>query len=215
MSTARSSSGASRSSAGFISAQWNGALTASGIARLAPSAFARSLAGATASACPAITTCPGAFRLAGETTRPPERRHRFLRTRARRRPRPGQESPPSRLRRPEPPPACSDRGGGPCARHPRRITYRPPRAPQYSPRLWPAANDALNAARLDQSKHGDAHRQNRRLRVLGDLQRLRQAPRSTSCSATRRAPHPPRRKRRRQIGNASASDLPMPTFCAP
>ena len=30
------SSGASRSSAGFISAQWNGALTGSGIARLAP-----------------------------------------------------------------------------------------------------------------------------------------------------------------------------------
>ena len=65
--------GASRSSAGFISAQWNGALTASGIDPLrAAGAFASSPARATASAWPAITTCPGAFRFAGDTTRPGE-----------------------------------------------------------------------------------------------------------------------------------------------
>ena len=64
------SSGASRSSAGFISAQWNGALTGSGIARLAPSAFARSMARATAAFDPAMTTWPGAFMFAGLTTSP-------------------------------------------------------------------------------------------------------------------------------------------------
>ena len=64
------SSGARRSSAGFISAQWNGALTGSGMTRLAPSAFARSPARATAAVAPAITTWPGAFRFAGLTTSP-------------------------------------------------------------------------------------------------------------------------------------------------
>ena len=41
----------------------------------------------------------------------------------------GRGSPPSRPRRPAPLPACSARGGAPCAGHPRRITYRPRRAP--------------------------------------------------------------------------------------
>ena len=59
------SSGASLSSAGFISAQWNGALTASGTTRRAPSAFARSDARATAAFVPAMTTCPGALKFAG------------------------------------------------------------------------------------------------------------------------------------------------------
>ena len=49
-------SGSSRSSAGFSSAQWNGALTDSGMIRLAPSAFARSLARCTALVAPAMTT---------------------------------------------------------------------------------------------------------------------------------------------------------------
>jgi hypothetical protein len=64
------SSGARRSSAGFISAQWNGALTGSGIARRAPSARARSAARCTAAAAPAITTCPAPLTLAGLTTSP-------------------------------------------------------------------------------------------------------------------------------------------------
>ncbi len=53
-----------------MSAQWNGALTGSGMARLAPSSFARADARATASFEPAITTWPGAFMFAGLTTSP-------------------------------------------------------------------------------------------------------------------------------------------------
>src|SRR5262249_24335982 len=64
------SSGASRSCAGFISAQWNGALTGSGITRRAPRALARPRAGATAAAMPAITTCPPPLRFAGLTPAP-------------------------------------------------------------------------------------------------------------------------------------------------
>ena len=63
-------SGARRSSAGFISAQWNGALTGSGIARLAPSALARSAARCTAATAPAMTTCPAPLTFAGLTTSP-------------------------------------------------------------------------------------------------------------------------------------------------
>ena len=67
--TARSS-GARRSPAGVISAQWNGALTFSGITRLAPSALAHSPARATAALLPAITICPAPLRFAGLTTSP-------------------------------------------------------------------------------------------------------------------------------------------------
>src|SRR5690606_18833864 len=55
---------ASLSAAGFMSGQWNGALTSSGTTLLAPLAFAASDAAATASLLPDITVWPGAFRLA-------------------------------------------------------------------------------------------------------------------------------------------------------
>ena len=56
--------------AGCISAQWKGALTASNFTSFAPFALAAAAARSTASLCPAITTWPAPFRLAGETTSP-------------------------------------------------------------------------------------------------------------------------------------------------
>ena len=50
-----------RSAAGFISAQWNGALTGNGSARLAPASFSSGRDASTASAWPAMTNCPGAL----------------------------------------------------------------------------------------------------------------------------------------------------------
>ena len=41
---------------------------------------------------------------------------------------------------------------------------------EYSPRLWPAANDGGNAARRHCAADGDAHGQDRRLRVFGEQQ---------------------------------------------
>ena len=67
----RASSDASRSAAGCISAQWNGALTASGIARFAPRVLAAAHARSTAALCPAITTWPPPLRFAGLTTSAP------------------------------------------------------------------------------------------------------------------------------------------------
>ncbi len=52
----RASSAASRSAAGCMSAQWKGALTASGFARFAPRALAAAQARSTAPLWPAITT---------------------------------------------------------------------------------------------------------------------------------------------------------------
>src|SRR6266436_580259 len=60
----------SRSCAGIISAQWNGAETARITARFAPDCEAVSTARFTALAWPEITVCSGEFRFAGEHTSP-------------------------------------------------------------------------------------------------------------------------------------------------
>ena len=60
----------SRSAAGAISEEWNGALTGSAIARFAPRAFADSTALCTAPAWPAMTTCPGALKFTASQTSP-------------------------------------------------------------------------------------------------------------------------------------------------
>ena len=66
------SSGASRSSAGFISAQWNGALTVSGITRFAHRAPSRSLRRAPRPPLgPAMTTWPGAVQVRRADDLPP------------------------------------------------------------------------------------------------------------------------------------------------
>ena len=59
---------ASRSCAGCISEQWNGALTDSIIVRFAPASLQRAAASSTAAAEPEITVCSGAFMFAGATT---------------------------------------------------------------------------------------------------------------------------------------------------
>ena len=64
------SASAIASAAGRISAQWNGALTGSGSARLAPLALAISIARSTAALLPETTTCPGALSLATPQTSP-------------------------------------------------------------------------------------------------------------------------------------------------
>src|SRR5206468_6272412 len=63
-------SGRSRSRAGAMSAQWNGAETVRGMARLAPRAVQAAEARATAAAVPAITVCSGELKFAGDTTSP-------------------------------------------------------------------------------------------------------------------------------------------------
>ena len=56
------------SAAGFIKAQWNGALTGSSTARRAPNFGASATARSIASLAPEITTCPGALSLAASQT---------------------------------------------------------------------------------------------------------------------------------------------------
>ena len=120
------SSGASRSSAGFINAQWNGALTGSGTTRFAPAALHRSPARATAAGRSRDDDLAGCVQVGraddlalGRLVARPRhgRRHR------------GRGRRPWRPARPVPPPACSGRGGGRCARHRRSRSCRPPRAP--------------------------------------------------------------------------------------
>ena len=62
-------SAASRSAAGAMSRQWNGALTLSGTAR-APDSLSRSTAAVTPAAVPEITVWPGALRFAIATRSP-------------------------------------------------------------------------------------------------------------------------------------------------
>ena len=103
------------SAAGAISAQWNGALTGSRIARLAPLPLAISTARSTAAMAPETTTWPAPLSLAtladlafrgglGNTSAAASSR--------------GRAAPPSRRRRPGRPPAWPDRGCGEAA--PRR-----------------------------------------------------------------------------------------------
>ena len=51
----------SRSAAGFISGEWNGAETASGSVRFAPAALSSSQALSTPALLPAITVCRGSL----------------------------------------------------------------------------------------------------------------------------------------------------------
>src|SRR5262245_50535061 len=60
----------SASAAGFINAQWNGADTESGNARLAPMALRISQALSTAALAPEITVCFGSLKFAADTTAP-------------------------------------------------------------------------------------------------------------------------------------------------
>ena len=62
--------GSSRSAAGFISSQWNGADTGSGSARRTPRFLATSMARSMPLFVPAMTICPGALMLATDTTSP-------------------------------------------------------------------------------------------------------------------------------------------------
>ena len=111
------------SRAGAMSAQWNGALTGRGMARLQPRVLAISMARWTASACPAMTTCPGALSLAGTTTCPCAA---SAQTAAR-----GSGSMPMRAAMAPTPTGTATcmncRACGPCARRPRRTGYRRPR----------------------------------------------------------------------------------------
>ncbi|MCY1454006.1 hypothetical protein D9M71_710380 [compost metagenome] len=125
---------AKRSAAGFISAQWDGTLTGSGIARLAPRALHASMARSTAAAAPAITTWPGALKFTALTTSPCAASAQAASTSASSRP---------RMAAMPPCPA----GTACCISWPRRSTSftasaktRLPAATraEYSPRLWPA-----------------------------------------------------------------------------
>ena len=166
------SSGASRSSAGCISAQWKGALTCSGITRLAPRALARSPARATAAACPAITTWPGRVEVgradhlavgrlvAGRAhRRRVEAEHRGHRARA----------------RPARPPACSGRGDAPCATASAKASV--PAATWARVLAQAVSGDECrpHAARFEQPPGRDAHGEDRRLGVLGERQAIDRA----------------------------------------
>ena len=59
----------SRSRAGAMYGVWNAPDTGSGMTFFAPSSFATALAAATPSGEPAMTTCPGALKLATQTSR--------------------------------------------------------------------------------------------------------------------------------------------------
>ncbi|MNI57952.1 hypothetical protein D3C73_1130400 [compost metagenome] len=61
---------AKRSAAGRISSQWDGTLTGSGMARLAPRALQPSMARSTAALAPAMTTWPGELKFTALTTSP-------------------------------------------------------------------------------------------------------------------------------------------------
>ena len=207
------SSGASRSSAGFISAQWNGALTASGIARFAPSAFARSPARAHRVRVARDHDLPGRVQVRRRHDLPPS-----APPRAQARATPSASSPRIAAIAPSP------TGTASCMYRPRRRTVRRASAKdsvpaatcaEYSPRLWPAANDGAHAARLDEPRDRDAHREDRRLRVLRQLQpssgpskhsALSGSPSAASASANAVAAD------RERVGERRA---PCPTFCAP
>ena len=208
------SSGARRSSAGFISAQWKGALTGSGTTRLAPSALARSPARPTASRAPAITTCPAPFRFAGLTTSPsrPRRASRHASaTRSASRPRIAAIAP------------VADRHGllhvaAAAAHDPQRIgetegargdvgrvlaeAVAGDKRRADAPRAQAAGSAAMLTARIagcvfsvsvSASSGPSKHK------------RLSGSPSAASASANVS----------RQTGKASASALPMPTFCDP
>ena len=115
-----------------------------------------------------MTTCPGAFRFAGETTcRDSEA------TSAHARATPAASSPRIAAIAPSP------TGTASCMYRPLRRTVRRASAKdsvpaatcaEYSPRLCPAAKCARTPSRFDETMHGSAHRKDRRLRVLREDQ---------------------------------------------
>ena len=208
------SSGARRSSAGFISAQWNGALTGSGNHALRAERL-RALAGARDRVRVRRRSRPGPapFRFAGADDLARRAASRAgLRDRRRRR---GRGSPPSRPRRPAPLPACSARGAARCAGHRRSETCRPRRCAEYSPRLCPATNAGAEPARLEQPLRGDAHGEDRRLRVLGQRQPILGPFEAQRGSATRRAPRRLRRTRRGRSGTRRRAPCPCRPSASP
>ena len=147
-------------------------------------------------ACPAITTWPGAFRFAGrhDLARRPPRAHACATAVGVEPEDRGHRALADRHRLLHVPPAAPHRS----AAHRRSDSVPAATCAEYSPRLWPATNAGAHAARLEQPARRDAHRQDRRLRVLGQRAAGRLAPRSTARSATRRAPRrPPRTSRGR------------------
>ena len=121
---------------------------------------------------------------------------------------------PSRPARPARPPACSGRGGAPSATRRRNAMVPAATCAEYSPRLWPATNAGLMPSAPSRPEQRDADRQDRRLRVLGEDQPLR---RPVEAQAAQASPSASSASAivSRTIGKASASALPIPTFCDP
>ena len=141
------SSGARRSSAGFISAQWNGALTGSGTTRFAPERLG-ALAGARDGGARAGNhDLAGAVEVRGTDDLALGRLLARPRDLARRR---GRGSRPSRPCRPAPPPACSGRAAARCVSASAKANVPAATLAEYSPRLWPATNAGSIALRHEQ-----------------------------------------------------------------
>ena len=206
----RSSSAIRRSAAGFIRAQWKGALTGSSTLFRPPRAAAPSTARSTAARCPAMTIWPGELMLATPTTSPCAASAQICSTAA--------SSTPMRAAI-----APVPTGTASCMNSPRRRTRRtasPKRsAPattsaEYSPRLWPAARAGVTprsaraaaAATLVVSTAGWVFAVRARSAAGPSKQSVeREKPRAVSASAqTAAAP-----------GERSASARPIPTSCEP
>ena len=129
---------------------------------------------------------------------------RLVAGRAHRRLRRGPARRPSRRGRPARPPACSGRGGARCAPRRRRLKVPAATCAEYSPRLCPATTSGRNAARLEETAGGDAHRQDRRLRDLGEREPLGRAVEDDLAQARSRARRRLPRRSPGTPGNASA-----------
>src|SRR5262250_486236 len=206
----RSSSAASRSAAGFMRAEWKGALTGKSTLFFPPRAAAALTARSTAPRCPAITICPGELMLATFTTSPWAASAQACSAAA-------SSSPSSAAMAPVP------TGTASCMNSPRLRTSRTastkPRAPaatraEYSPRLWPAHRSGL-IPRSDRA----AATATLAVRMAGCVFAVR-ASSSSGPSKQRRERGKPRASSARPHTAAAAAESwekarPMPTDCEP
>src|SRR6202030_1010340 len=198
----------SRSCAGIISAQWNGAETARITARFAPDCEAISTPRFTAPASPEITVCSGEFRFAGEHTSPSAARlHASVTTAG--------DNPIIAAMAPCP------AGTASCMYCPRLRTsctasanFSAPAATsaEYSPKLWPATKSGVMP--LSASTRYTATEQ---VKIAGCVLAVcfssSSLPAKHICETENPNALSASSKTARAAGYFSASSLPMPGYC--
>jgi hypothetical protein len=193
-----------------MSAQWNGALTWSGNARLAPAANAEAVTRATAPACPATTICPGPLKFAQDTISPCAASSQIRSSGARSRP---------RIAAIAPTPA----GTASCMNRPRARTVRTASArlkveaatcAAYSPSEWPAAAWGDGPPRARKARYAAIAT----TRIAGCVVSVRASSSSVPAKQVALSARPRASSASAKTAAAAGSfarSLPMPEYCAP